>query len=402
MAYVPDKISIGPLHKVLSANMENHKWRYLYSLLNRRPNVEARLDRCVQALKELEVKARSCYTDNLEHIRSDDFVKLMLIDGGFIIELFLRHSVKGLKRRSDPIFSTPGLLFELRSDMILLENQIPFIILQRLFEIVPIPKQCTQSLTDLASRFFRNMIPGDYKLNREKFSQEGNHLLDMIRNCFLPTIPRINVKKNTARQSFPSATQLQEDSGVKWKRARTENLLDINFVNGVLQIPPLHVHVYTETLLRNFIAFETSCPCENTHQITSYVLLMVSLIRSEKDVKLLKREGILNSIEDEYEDENEDDRLQKRETLSKLFDSLRKIPLNEKDFYYDGLCEQVLGYKAPRWFVWLMKRKGRSNDPDRKRDVPFPFALISVVAFLLVVLTFLGTLFSVLSFFSRH
>ncbi|XP_044500821.1 UPF0481 protein At3g47200-like [Mangifera indica] len=404
-AFVPVKVSIGPLHKDLHKNMENHKLRYLYSLLNRSPNEEAGLDSCVQALKELEAKARSYYAEDLNHIISDDFVKLMLIDGGFIIELFLKCSVKGLKRRSDPIFSTPGLLFELRCDMILLENQIPFIVLQRLFQIVPMPKQCNQSLTDLASRFFRNMIPGDYKLTREKFGQEGNHLLDLIRHCFLPTIPRISVKKDAVRHCLPSATQLQEVRGVKLKKARTENLLDIKFVNGVLEIPPLQVHVYTENLLKNLIAFEVLCPCANTQLVTSYVLFMRKLIRSEKDVELLKQAGILRSIEDEYEDEDEnkeDDGCDESSTLFRLFESFKKTEVTVKDSYFNELCEQVNGYKAPSWFVWFMKTKGRSNDAHGKKDAAFPFALISVVAVLLVVLIFLGTLFSAMSFFSNH
>jgi hypothetical protein len=34
--------------------MEQHKWRYVHALLNRRPNLEASLDDCLTALKEVE------------------------------------------------------------------------------------------------------------------------------------------------------------------------------------------------------------------------------------------------------------------------------------------------------------------------------------------------------------
>lgn len=144
--YIPDKISIGPLHhgkEALKAT-EDQKWRYLYALLNRKPSLEKTLHNCVQALKELEHRARLCYDENIS-LSSDAFIQMMLVDGGFIIELFLKNVIKGLKRRNDPIFSTPGLLFDLRCNMILIENQIPFFVLQSLYQIIPIPEQCNQS-----------------------------------------------------------------------------------------------------------------------------------------------------------------------------------------------------------------------------------------------------------------
>lgn len=73
--------------------MEDHKWRYLYALLTRGSNLKVTLDSCVKALRELEHRARLCYEEDI-NLSSDEFLNIMLVDGGFIIELFLKYAVK--------------------------------------------------------------------------------------------------------------------------------------------------------------------------------------------------------------------------------------------------------------------------------------------------------------------
>ncbi|KAJ4839549.1 hypothetical protein Tsubulata_042785 [Turnera subulata] len=349
-AYIPGIVSVGPYHHGnpdLKA-MEDQKWRYMHALLNRKPNLEACLNECVIALKEVEHRARSCYEDEIS-VTSNDFLQMMLVDGCFIIELFLKYSIKSLRRRNDPVFTTPGMLFNLRGNLILLENQIPLFILQRLFQVVPIPKQCNFSFAELAFRFFKNMIPGDQKIHRERFNQEGNHLLDLILHCLLPTYPRVNKKQPTPQKHLLCAKELQS-AGVKFKKASVHNLLDINFSNGILEIPPLQVHQNTENLFRNLIALET-CSSDSVQHITSYAVLMKSLISTDKDLKLLQQRDILTNY-----DANDKE-------VAQLFEKIcEEVNLNES--YYDGLCEQVNGYKRTNWHAWSMKLKRRYHrDP---------------------------------------
>ncbi|CAN0855422.1 UPF0481 protein At3g47200 [Linum grandiflorum] len=391
-SYVPDKVSIGPYHHGASSadeslkTMEDHKWRYIHALLNRKPDMEASLDGCVSALKELEQRCRACYESDVG-LSSHEFVKVMFVDGCFIIELFLKYSNKTLRRRNDPIFSVPGMLFDLRCDLILLENQIPLFVLQRLFQLVPIPKQ-SMSLPELAFRFFRNMIPGDPVSNREKFNQEGNHLLDLICHCLLPTLPRLPHSK--PHQNSRPASDLHT-SGIKIQKSKTNNLLDIKFANGVLQIPPIQVHRYTESLFRNLIALER---CSNVHQgnvhhVTSYVVLMGSLIRSEKDVKLLRQREILTSY---YDDGGE----KVVGEVGKLFEKLcEEVELNES--YYDGLCEVVNGYRGKNIRALKKKLKQRHGNYKR-RGRRGTLKWVWLVAVLVLLIALVGTLFSVLTF----
>ncbi|KAK9288249.1 hypothetical protein L1049_016699 [Liquidambar formosana] len=391
-AYAPGIISIGPLHhgKPTLKQMEDHKWRYLYTLLSRKPsqqevatNLEASLDGCVKSLRESEHRARKCYAEDI-NLTSDEFVEMMLLDGCFIIELFLKYAFRGLRRRSDPIFFTTGIFCSLRLNMILLENQLPFFVLQQLFNIVPLPRQCTQSLTELAFRFFESIIPKDKHdkhVFQEKFNLEGNHLLDLIHNCLLPTISRVRPKKVGVQKRLDCATKLQEE-GIKFNDKTAHSLLDVRFVNGVIEIPPMKILHYTETLLRNLVALE-QCYGGCTPHVTSYAFLMKSLVCCEKDVRLLLRREILaNSSGSEIE-------------VLDLFKSLYKEN-DVKDFYYDGLCEQVNEYRRTSWFVWWRKLFLPNNVQKTPKSV---MVLFAVVLFLL--LTFLGTLFSILSF-SRH
>nr|XP_023876571.1 UPF0481 protein At3g47200-like [Quercus suber]POE81033.1 upf0481 protein [Quercus suber] len=375
-AYIPGKVSIGPFHHGTDALkvMEDNKWRYVHALLNRKPNLEASLDGCVKALRKLEHRARRCYSEEIS-FTSNEFIEIMLIDGCFIIELFFKYAFKSLRRRSDPIFSTPGMFFDLRSDMMLIGNQIPYFILQRLFQIVPIPTQCSLCLHELAFRFFKSMIPGDQKALWEKIDQEGNHLLDFIFHCFLPTYTRVPSKSGT-NEGLNCATHLQQ-AGIRFKKAATKSLLDVKFVNGVLEIPPLTFHKRTETLFCNLIALE-QCYCDGVQHIASYAFLMSSLVRSEKDVKLLGRQEIL---------------IHEKNKEKEVPELLRKLCGDKivQDFYYSGLSEQVEQYRRTGLLVWWQEFKRDSLKTPASR-------LLFILVILILVLSVVGAFFSVFSF----
>ncbi|XP_059663646.1 UPF0481 protein At3g47200-like isoform X2 [Cornus florida] len=362
--YVPKLVSIGPLHhgEEASKAMEDNKWCYLNTLLNRKPkveerldmednkcgylntrllnqkpNVEASLDSCVKALRELENKARKCYGEKFE-LGSDEFVQMMLVDGCFIIEILFKYSIKGLRRRDDPFFITKERFLHVRSDMLLLENQIPFFILQRLFSLVPIPNQCTQSLVELALRFFKKLIPGNVPILQGKFSQDFNHLLDLVLHFYLPTYAEVE-SISGAKQSLANAKKLQK-AGISFERANRESLLDMKFSHGVLKMPPLKVDDYTEVVLRNLIALE-HCYCDRKKYITSYAGFVKSLIQSKEDLRLLYQTRIIANKKKEWED------------ILNLFKKLHG-ETDVKEYYYNGLCEQVNGHgKKTSWQAWL-------------------------------------------------
>ncbi|KAJ4969401.1 hypothetical protein NE237_016102 [Protea cynaroides] len=334
-SYIPELVSIGPYHHGNSSlgPMEDHKWPYLHALLGRNPMLEKSLDECVKAIRELENRARKCYSES-ENITftSDQFVEMMLVDGCFIIELFLKFLFKGLRRKGDPVFNNKWMIFLIRRDLMLLENQIPLFVLQRLYDLVPIPNQFRQSLSELAFRFFKAIIPGNKEALEKKFVHDGGHLLDLLRQCYLSSFPRVTPSTNHqrgSREHLHSATKLQK-SGVKIKKSVHESLLDLKFDKGELRIPPLKIYDYTDSILRNLIALEQCCP-DYTKQISSYALLMENLIQSNKDVRLLQQKGIIVNHLDAEED------------ILSIFNNLCK-EVEVEDHYYVGLCQQVKAY----------------------------------------------------------
>uniref|UniRef100_A0A803N2D6 Uncharacterized protein n=1 Tax=Chenopodium quinoa TaxID=63459 RepID=A0A803N2D6_CHEQI len=343
--YYPQMVSIGPFHhnKIHLQHMEKHKWEYLNALLGRNLNLDSTLESCVKVVKELEPKIRASYQGNLS-IQSDEFIRMILLDACFIIELFLRYAIRGLRRRDDPLFRSPEKFHTLRNDLSLLENQIPFFVLQKIFNVVPIHKDGYSSISELSLRFFKPLIPTDVQLLQEKYSFEGSyHLLDLIWKSYLPSFSKVHLGKNTGfGRILQSASEVQQ-SGIKVKAIEAESILDVKFGNGVLFIPCMNIHSYMAALFRNLVAME-HCHSEKMKHITSYVFLMKGLIQSQKDVKLFYRRHIILSY------------VGKKDDLVNLFKNMcGNVDLDK--FYYEGMWDQLKDYGGTKWEVWLCKMK---------------------------------------------
>ncbi|KAF8389091.1 hypothetical protein HHK36_025776 [Tetracentron sinense] len=90
-AYNPRVVSIGPYHhgKESLKVMEEHKWRYLKVFLDLE-QVKP-LKYYVISSREMENWARKYYSESIK-LSSDEFIKMMLLDGCFIIVFLLRPS----------------------------------------------------------------------------------------------------------------------------------------------------------------------------------------------------------------------------------------------------------------------------------------------------------------------
>lgn len=299
--FVPTKVSIGPFHHGAShlESMENLKWRYLYAFLKHNPSVT--LDDLLQFVVKSESQLRKCYEEECYDLDTDKFSQMMLLDCCFILELLLRYSKKRLRRRNDPVFTTPGLLVRLRCDLILLGNQIPYFLLRDVYETVQDPLEENMSLNDLTFRFFRTMVAGERQFVYDNFTVDADHLLEMVHSCFLSTYPRIETDDKSKSGELPSASKLKT-TGIKFRNARSpKSVLDIKFQNGVLEIPTFKVYSQTETILRNLVAYEI-CQFGSARQVKSYVSFMSHLLQSDEDVKMLcRRKKILSDLEDKEE-----------------------------------------------------------------------------------------------------
>ncbi|KAK9266724.1 hypothetical protein L1049_025357 [Liquidambar formosana] len=352
-AYSPRLVSIGPFHSSrtnkhdhLLAMDEQKRWYMLY-LLNRTLNPEETLVQFVEAISELKPKVQRRYAENIK-FKPQVLSEIMLDDGCFILELFLRSKLKDFGEE-DPIFHNAWMVPTLRHDLALLENQIPFFILEKLFNIVvrQFPEHLSCSITDLALSFFYPDLNLNQEAIRMKCSQVGicSHLLDLLHSFYIPTFPETDPKAKETRKFNKCATELVA-AGIEFVKGKEDHFLDINFnkATGVITIPSFHIDERTKSLIRNFIALEQSIGSGTQQHITSYAILLESLIRSSSDIALLWKENIITNDLSEFED------------VLTFFKSISRevVPM---DFNFGALCEDVCSNKC--WNNVEKERKKR-------------------------------------------
>ncbi|XP_050219168.1 putative UPF0481 protein At3g02645 [Mercurialis annua] len=375
-AYTPRLVSIGPFHhgKGDLKAMEEHKWRHLQNFL-KQTNVN--LDDLVQIIKDSEEMARNCYADTIE-MTSDEFVQIMIVDATFIIDILLGTAFPKLTCAIESIYNRSNLMFDIYRDMLLIENQLPYFILGHVLDFAnskaPSSSIRWPSILDLTHAYFECYV----RLKRAPQSVESSevkHFVDFLRLRLRPIKPRQLSKWGVKFEVTRSLTELHE-AGVKFKVASTAHLLDIQFSDGVLEIPFIRVTEITEVLFRNLIALE-QCHCEVSY-ISDYIVFMDTLINTPNDVELLVKYGIMKIM------------LADNAEASMLFNNLAKELLYDSEvFYYSRLCGDLNDYCKVRWHKWKATLKHNYFNT--------PWAAISVIAaVILLVLTFIQAVCSIL------
>jgi hypothetical protein len=220
-AYTPNLISIGPLHhgKEDLKDMEMLKLRYFKDFCFRTGKCQKELA-CI--IEDKEINIRHCYAEASE-LSSAEFVCMILLDGIFIIELFLRKSEES---KDDYILSKPLLTHHIMEDLILLENQLPFFILRELHERFSPPIQGkTTSFLELACK----CLPQVQKTpSRDCTVKEVKHFTDLLRTFYCPS--KLDGENKPGPTSLLySATKLDQ-AGVEFKGVSgNSRLLDIEF-----------------------------------------------------------------------------------------------------------------------------------------------------------------------------
>ncbi|XP_030532139.1 UPF0481 protein At3g47200-like [Rhodamnia argentea] len=414
-AYVPQIVSLGPYHhgEEHLRPMEEHKLRCLHQILARSHH---EIGLYLDSVKEVEQRARACYEGTIS-MSSDEFVQMMVLDGCFVIEL-LRGYEQGFEKLgypcNDPIFSTWGSMLKTRimRDMILLENQIPFFILDRLLGLQLGLADLELRVHGMVLNFFHSEIGGRLELDP---SPNQLHCLKVL---WWSLLPRDLEQKKTQEwahnreQLIPCLTVLRE-SGIKLRRGYGSVLGDIRFMykDGILEIPKLMIHDGTRSLFLNLIAFEQSqFDCGN--HITSYVIFMHRLMNSPEDVRYLyKHEIIEHCLGSDAEVADLFNRLC-RELAFNICDSyLDALSSDLADYYFGSIpnfpnscvavikviylvCVRSLGARslARKWRGWraILKNKYFDN----------PWSIISIIAaFVLLVLTSAQTFYAVYGYY---
>ncbi|KAI3835061.1 hypothetical protein MKX03_020355 [Papaver bracteatum] len=405
--YRPRAISIGPFHcrdQSLKAN-EGLKLQYAHDLLARAakkrfPQEESAtttessqlnssgalvtiFEECFTSIKKIETKVRRCYSEPID-INSWEFVKMMVIDGLFIIELFIKIALG-----KSPFESNLLLGNMVTKDLLLLENQLPLFVLKCLFDVISLPEHgsLVALIAEFMSRYTMQLVPGETNNFHRRcpgYCYHAEHLLDVLGEMLQPPLlcsANFGNEEAKSYNKIPSAAELSR-AGVRFKKGyENNNFMDIEFTSdGIFEIPPTYIYCGTDTMIRNLIATEQLYSWRN--KMTSYAVLMDSLINSAEDVAVLRKAGIFKSF------------LGCDEDVFNVFNKLGSEVILKKNSYSD-LEKEVNKYYKMRRHIWkaTLKREYFNN----------PWSIISVcAAVLLILLTIISTVFGILQVVSPN
>ena len=295
-AYTPLLVSIGPYHygERRLQPMEEFKMSYCKKFIE---STNISVENYVEHVKLYEERARKCYEANL-NITSLDFVTMILVDACFILEFMLRSQYTKLRQADDDLPSMQLKRIHINHDLVLLENQLPYFILDSIYRLDhprfrTLWKEIYPNLSDLVSSFFNKYAQHDVP---RIFKRPIMHFTDFIRTLHEPKRNNWDNENYEDSKFIVSATQLY-DAGVKFQMVHEKCLLDVDFENQTLLIPRFELNDDKESLFRNLVALELHHYPYDTF-IIDYFVFMDTLIDTSYDISLLVQNGVLNRTGD--------------------------------------------------------------------------------------------------------
>ncbi|XP_034691205.1 UPF0481 protein At3g47200-like [Vitis riparia] len=384
-AYKPQAVSFGPYHhgEEHLQTMEDHKRRALLHFFKRS---DKPIKLLVESLAEVVQDLKDSY-DLLDPAWQKDtsaFLQLMIVDGCFMLEILrtATHTMDDYDP-NDPIFSDHGRLYIMpyvRRDMLMLENQLPMLVLDKLLAVESDKAKDPELINKLILKFFTTSSP-------EAGMGKCLHVLDVYRKSLLQEGPgrkprhhktRSRADNERGEEIIRSATELDE-AGIRMKKSRTQSLKDISFKGGVLKLPVIVVDDTTESMFLNLIAFER-LHVGAGNEVTSFIFFMDNIIDNAKDVSLLHSRGIIQSA------------LGSDKAVAKLFNSLSKDITLDPDGPLYGVHKRVNDYCRKSWNEW---RANLIHTYFRN-----PWAILSLIAAaFLFALTIAQTVFTIYPYY---
>ncbi|KAF8025957.1 hypothetical protein BT93_F2708 [Corymbia citriodora subsp. variegata] len=446
IAFLPKIISIGPFHYGHEGLelMEEHKERFLMRLLGGKfdesedddqsfspssmgddeKEKAPRLGDLVDAMKNLETRTRECYSEDFDaSISSDKFVRMMVHDGCFVVELLrlyykydkAKGKPNGKPLAADPIFNARWMLTTLQRDLLKLENQLPYFVLQKLFKLTSRGQEKIP-LEELIVTFFDPLSPrktATSKLNRARTvdgkRQQYAHMLDVFRSTFLKTVrdkvnqngwtPAPHLDHNNSlfsshnddvekplpreKQLIHFMSELQE-AGVKLQKREGHDLLDIAFKGRTLHMPPFFIDNNSVPLFLNFIAYE-QCNERAKPFFTNYFMFLDSLINSSDDVKILHEKEIINHA------------LGSTDNVAALLDNLCREMVYDNDQCYLSNEMKEINKHCKTYYRSAYRRSLRTFI---HKYFSSPWTILSLLAAtVLLILTVLQTIYAIYSYY---
>ncbi|VAH68573.1 unnamed protein product [Triticum turgidum subsp. durum] len=279
--------------------------------------------------------ARGCFRDEFaddadavaaDWLRDEDkFVKMLLLDSSFVLVFSLMFGKAGRSEVTRERFILYTALAqyadEIKLDLLVLENQIPFAVVKLLAASCRGLK--LRSVEELVLGCFDGICPTRARgkaelLLRETTDARFHHILHLFH---WSRVPENKYRLLSVQLKFREATEESDQSewlmpcarelhrAAVWFRKpsldgaeRHGGDLNMEFRSAaaspmaVMTIPSFHILAYTAALLHSMLAFEKHFHWAHGACVTVHLRRMEGLIRCPQDAALLRRRWILGSV----------------------------------------------------------------------------------------------------------
>ncbi|KAJ0702125.1 hypothetical protein HanPI659440_Chr14g0525831 [Helianthus annuus] len=378
-SFMPRVVSIGPLHRKDEnlQRFEGRKAAFVHDLMSRSNSSSTQmLTTCVERVASVIEKIRGCYAADVKSYDDIELAKMMVMDACFILEFIHKISVGSNLRLQDQYIPY---------DLVLLENQIPFFVLEDIYECVIYNFEERLSLTAFIHPLLKytNLFQGRIKVGGSRSDFNHDHILGYLHHCFQP--------KNDISSAFPSSTihsaveldragvNFMPNQDAKWPMAMEVQMYRSTIFwflfKPTLTMPTLRIDDFTELILRNLIAYEQSYVVNP--YVTSYARAMDMLIDTHEDIAMLVTSKVIVN----HKGSNEE--------AANMINRICKEVFPEH-FFYTEQWEQLDIHFNSYWPRKIVKLK--------RTYFSSPWSIIALFAgIILFVLTVVQTIFTITS-----
>ncbi|KAG5541511.1 hypothetical protein RHGRI_021366 [Rhododendron griersonianum] len=361
--YDPEVVSVGPYHhgKEKLQKAENLKPRVAEMLVSN--CTSHNMDEFRQKVLEKADDARSCYIDgSTDEYSKEEFAEMMLLDACLVLA-FIEAPVYEDRRILNEIATCLGMqaLHASGTDVFnLLENQIPFLVLETVMTLKYGGDLWMEVVLDtFCERRMIFVVKEDYTQNaisRGICEKKPLHLLEYFwlrEHAFYQpnnTLKSWGTAGTSTKQSinkfiysFRSVSELKS-KGIYVKPSGVHSRKAIEFTSsffyGSLKLPPLFFTPDWIIECSNFVAYELGLNDPDNLLTMAYVNFMKSLINRPDDVKELRSKSILLTT------------FSSDEQVVEHFNGI--ITSVAEDFkLYDEVGEQIQMYYHSKWKAWI-------------------------------------------------
>ncbi|PWA44427.1 hypothetical protein CTI12_AA526480 [Artemisia annua] len=385
-SFTPRVVSIGPLHhqdehlkgfEVQKATYMHYLFHDVSSPLDSTP--EQILNECLTKVSDSVDRIKACYVP-MPTYPDSELIKMMVTDACFIIAFRYKKDIGNSSLGPIKLLYT-----HINLDLVLIENQIPFFVLQDIFKCTLLKLRPASSLADYIIPLLKwsNIFEGDLVTDKSRNSSTHDHILGFIHKSYQnPDLDSSRLleypKAHSVIELDRSGVRFSNKLEAKWPMAMQLEFsrflcFPLSWSKPTLKMPILRLYDSTESIIRNLIIYEHSSQVQTC--ITSYMHALDMLIDTPEDVnRLVKSQVLVNGLGSDEKAANLTNNM------------LKEFPID--DFFYQDEWKLLDKYYSAYWpnSIAQLRRKYFSN----------PWSIIALIAgIVLFVLTVIQTIYAV-------